>query len=120
MTAPLAGIKVLDITANMSGPFGTMILGDQGADVIKVEPPVGDPIRQLGTGSDGLSAYYANLNRSKRSVVLDLERPRSRARPSSDCSTGPTSSCTTTDPRPRSRWGSTRTRCARHGRSSST
>ena len=74
MTAPLAGIKVLDITANMSGPFGTMILGDQGADVIKLEPPIGDPIRQLGTGSDGLSAYYANLNRSKRSVVLDLER----------------------------------------------
>ena len=78
MTAPLAGIKVLDITANMSGPFGTMILGDQGADVIKLEPPIGDPIRQLGTGSDGLSAYYANLNRSKRSVVLDLERAESR------------------------------------------
>jgi crotonobetainyl-CoA:carnitine CoA-transferase CaiB-like acyl-CoA transferase len=78
MTAPLAGIKVLDITANMSGPFGTMILGDQGADVIKLEPPIGDPIRQLGTGSDGLSAYYANLNRSKRSVVLDLEREESR------------------------------------------
>ena len=78
MTPPLAGIKVLDITANMSGPFGTMILGDQGADVIKLEPPVGDPIRELGTGSDGLSAYYANLNRSKRSLMLDLELPESR------------------------------------------
>jgi crotonobetainyl-CoA:carnitine CoA-transferase CaiB-like acyl-CoA transferase len=78
MTAPLAGIKVLDITANMSGPFGTMILGDQGADVIKLEPPGGDPIRNLGTGTDGLTAYYANLNRSKRSVVLDLELAESR------------------------------------------
>ncbi len=78
MTAPLAGIKVLDITANMSGPFGTMILGDQGADVIKLEPPIGDPIRQLGTGSDGLSAYYANLNRSKRSLMLDLDDAASR------------------------------------------
>ena len=78
MTLPLTGVHVLDITANMSGPFGTMILGDQGADVIKLEPPSGDPIRGLGTGSDGLSAYYANLNRSKRSLVLDLELPESR------------------------------------------
>ncbi len=78
MTLPLTGIKVLDITANMSGPFGTMILGDQGADVIKLEPPGGDPIRNLGTGTDGLTAYYANLNRSKRSVVLDLELAESR------------------------------------------
>ena len=78
MTLPLTGIKVLDITANMSGPFATMILGDQGADVIKLEPPSGDPIRNLGTGTDGLTAYYANLNRSKRSLVLDLEDPAAR------------------------------------------
>jgi crotonobetainyl-CoA:carnitine CoA-transferase CaiB-like acyl-CoA transferase len=78
MTLPLTGIKVLDITANMSGPFGTMILGDQGADVIKLEPPIGDPIRDLGSGTNGLSAYYANLNRSKRSLVLDLEDAASR------------------------------------------
>ncbi len=80
MTAPLplTGVHVLDITANMSGPFGTMILGDQGADVIKLEPPIGDPIRDLGTGTDGLSAYYANLNRSKRSLMLDLDDAASR------------------------------------------
>ena len=73
---PLVGINVLDITANMSGPFATMILGDQGADVIKVEPPGGDPLRELGTGREGLSGYYANVNRSKRSVVLDLANGR--------------------------------------------
>ncbi len=78
MNSPLAGVHVLDITANMSGPFATMILGDQGADVIKLEPLSGDPLRDLGTGSDGLSAYYANLNRSKRSIALDLGRDEAR------------------------------------------
>src|SRR5687767_8442796 len=76
---PLIGIKVLDITANLSGPFATMVLGDQGADVIKIEPPGGDPLRQLGSGRDGLSAFYANSNRSKRSVVLDIASPDGRA-----------------------------------------
>jgi crotonobetainyl-CoA:carnitine CoA-transferase CaiB-like acyl-CoA transferase len=75
---PLTGLKVLDVTANMSGPFATMVLGDQGADVVKLEPLIGDPIRDLGTGSDGLSAYYANLNRSKRSLALDLTRDEAR------------------------------------------
>ena len=77
-TGPLAGIRVVDFTANMAGPLATMILGDQGADVVKVESPDGDPIRTLGTGVDGLSAYFANLNRSKRSIVLDLSLSASR------------------------------------------
>jgi crotonobetainyl-CoA:carnitine CoA-transferase CaiB-like acyl-CoA transferase len=70
---PLRGFRVIDLTMNMSGPFATMLLADQGADVVKVEPPTGDPIRQVGTGSPGLSAYFANLNRNKRSVVVDLQ-----------------------------------------------
>lgn len=79
MTAgPLAGFRVLDFTANMSGPFATMILGDQGADVIKVEPLSGDILRGLGCGALDVSSYFGNLNRSKRSLALDLARPEAR------------------------------------------
>ena len=69
---PLAGVTILDLTMNMSGPFATLTLADQGADVIKVEPPKGDPIRNVGTAHNGVSAYFANLNRAKRSVVIDV------------------------------------------------
>ncbi|MFP6565495.1 MAG: CoA transferase, partial [Myxococcota bacterium] len=70
---PLAGIRIVDLTAIISGPLATQILADQGADVIKVEPPgIGDLTRQMGTGRNGLSAIYAAANRNKRSVVLDL------------------------------------------------
>lgn len=75
---PLAGYRIVDFTANMSGPYGTMILGDQGADVVKVEPPDGDTLRSVGTSRSGISAYFANLNRSKRSVVIDLSTPAGR------------------------------------------
>lgn len=71
---PLAGVRIIDLTANMTGPYATMILADQGADVIKVEPPGGEVIRRVGTGRDGTTAYFANLNRTKRSIVLDLRR----------------------------------------------
>jgi crotonobetainyl-CoA:carnitine CoA-transferase CaiB-like acyl-CoA transferase len=64
---------------NMSGPFGTMMLADQGADVIKVEPPGGEVIRKVGTGRDGTTAYFANLNRNKRSIVIDLQTEGGRA-----------------------------------------
>jgi crotonobetainyl-CoA:carnitine CoA-transferase CaiB-like acyl-CoA transferase len=74
---PLAGFRVVDFTENMAGPFGTMILADQGADVIKVESPEGDALRTRGTGTRELSTYFANLNRSKRSLCLDLRHPRS-------------------------------------------
>jgi crotonobetainyl-CoA:carnitine CoA-transferase CaiB-like acyl-CoA transferase len=76
---PLHGVRVVDFTANMSGPMATMILGDQGADVIKVEPLDGDIIRHLGTGADDVSSYFANLNRSKRSITLDLSHAESAA-----------------------------------------
>ncbi len=69
---PLAGIRIIDLTSNMSGPLATMVLADQGADVVKVEPVAGDLIRTVGTGRGGMSAYFANLNRGKRSVAVDL------------------------------------------------
>jgi crotonobetainyl-CoA:carnitine CoA-transferase CaiB-like acyl-CoA transferase len=75
---PLTGVRIVDFTANTSGPFGTMILGDQGADVIKVEAPTGDVIRTIGTQRARMSGYFANLNRSKRSIALDLARPEAR------------------------------------------
>ncbi len=74
-SGPLAGLRVVDLSANMTGPYATMILADQGADVVKVEPPGGEVVRRVGTGRAGFSAYFANLNRSKRSVVVDLRQP---------------------------------------------
>lgn len=75
---PLAGIKVVDLTSNMSGPLATMVLADQGADVVKVEPLGGDIIRTVGTGRNGMSAYFANVNRGKRSIAVDLSTPAGR------------------------------------------
>ena len=69
---PLEGTRVIDLTSNMSGPLATMVLADQGADVVKVEPLTGDLIRTVGTGNGGMSAYFANLNRGKRSIAVDL------------------------------------------------
>ena len=76
--APLAGIRIIDLTSNMSGPLATMVLADQGADVIKVEPPNGDAIRSVGTGHGGMSAYFANNNRGKRSIAVDLSTETGR------------------------------------------
>jgi len=76
---PLDGIRVIDLTRVLSGPFCTMMLGDMGAEVIKIEPRKGDPIREQGTIRDGLSWYYASFNRNKKSVVLDLYSEEGRA-----------------------------------------
>ena len=80
MAGALEGLKVLDFTQMMNGPFGTMLLSDFGADVIKVEPPTGDTMRKTGEtfiGDD--AAYFLTLNRNKRSVVLDLTTPEGQA-----------------------------------------
>ncbi|HEV7416105.1 MAG TPA: CoA transferase [Tianweitania sediminis] len=76
---PLDGIRVIDLTRVLSGPFCTMMLGDMGAEVIKVETGEGDPIRSQGTLRDGFSWYYAAFNRNKKSVLLDLRSDDGRA-----------------------------------------
>lgn len=79
MAGPLDGIRIIDLTGMLAGPWATMILGDQGADVIKIEPPGrGDHTRSLGNRSGGLSASFLNLNRSKRSVAIDLKTEAGR------------------------------------------
>jgi CoA:oxalate CoA-transferase len=76
---PLAGIRVVDLTRVLSGPFCSMLLADLGADVIKVETPnEGDPVRHQGAIKDGLSWYFANYNRNKRSITLNLRSDEGR------------------------------------------
>ena len=77
---PLAGVRVIDLTTVMMGPFATQILGDYGADVIKVEPPGGDVMRHAPPmRSPGMGAMYMQGNRNKRSVLLDLKTEAGRA-----------------------------------------
>ena len=68
----LSGIKIIDLTRVLSGPFCTMLLADMGAEVIKIEPPKGDNVRNQGDMVDGYSSYFAQFNRNKKSVILDL------------------------------------------------
>ena len=75
MAGPLDGIRIIDLSSMLSGPWATDILGDQGADVIKVEPPgKGDHVRSLPNTSGGMPSMFVNINRSKRSVTVDLNR----------------------------------------------
>lgn len=76
---PLAGVRIIDLTTVLMGPFATQILGDYGADVIKVEPPGGDGVRGVGPRRNaGMAAIFMHANRSKRSVMLDLKKSAGR------------------------------------------
>jgi CoA:oxalate CoA-transferase len=77
---PLSGVRVVDLTRVLAGPFCSMLLADMGADVIKIETPgAGDPIRRQGAVRDGLSWYFAAFNRNKRSLSLNLRHQEGRA-----------------------------------------
>ena len=76
MSGPLAGVRVVDVSSMLMAPYATQILGDMGADVVKVEAPEGDAVRGIGPmRNPGMGAIFLNLNRSKRSIVLDLKQP---------------------------------------------
>ena len=76
MKGPLSGFRIVDLSRVLSGPAATMLLADQGADVIKIEPLGGDITRHMGPGRGGMSAGYLNINRGKRAMALDLRSPR--------------------------------------------
>jgi crotonobetainyl-CoA:carnitine CoA-transferase CaiB-like acyl-CoA transferase len=73
MSGPLSGIKIIDLSSVISGPVATVLLADQGADVIKVEAPQGDIVRRMGLGKHNLSPAFVSANRGKRSICIDLK-----------------------------------------------
>jgi len=83
-TGALAGIKVVDLSRVLAGPYATQVLGDHGAEIIKVEPPQGDETREWGppfrddNGTRGPSSYYLNINRNKHGLALDLTKSEAR------------------------------------------
>lgn len=75
----LEGVKVLDLSMHLAGPYGSMLLADMGADVIKVEPPFGDPLRSIEPKKAGVSVLWASVNRNKRGIIIDLQQEAGRA-----------------------------------------
>ena len=78
MSGPLAGIKVVDLSQIVSGPMAATMLADQGAEVIKVESPGGDPVRSLGPAKGDLSAMFIAVNRGKKGIAIDIKTPGGR------------------------------------------
>src|SRR3546814_853841 len=79
VSGPLEGVRVIDMTTVLMGPYASQILGDMGADVIKVESPHGDLVRDLGPMQhDHMGALYLHINRSKRAITLDVKQPEGR------------------------------------------
>ena len=79
MAKPLSGVRVAEFCSTAAGPFCAMLLADMGADVVKVEPPEGDALRQWPPLTNGFSENFASINRNKRSAALDLKDPADRA-----------------------------------------
>lgn len=79
MTLPLNGIRVLDVASMLAAPYGATMLGDMGAEVIKIEPPYGDESRAIGPKVANDSGMYVGINRNKRSMVIDLTKPAGKA-----------------------------------------
>lgn len=80
MSGPLAGVRIIDMTTVLMGPYASQMLGDMGADVIKVESPQGDLVRNLGPMQhEHMGALFLHINRSKRAIVLDVKKPEGRA-----------------------------------------
>ena len=79
MTLPLNGIRVLDVASMLAAPYGATMLGDMGAEVIKIEPPYGDESRAIGPKIANDSGMYVGINRNKRSMVIDLTKPAGKA-----------------------------------------
>ncbi|KAJ8136775.1 hypothetical protein OY671_010012, partial [Metschnikowia pulcherrima] len=78
-SGPLTGIRVVDLSRVLGGPYCTHVLADYGADIIKIEPPQGDETRGWRPPfKDGLSAYFSGANRNKRSIGIDVGKPEGR------------------------------------------
>ena len=113
MPGALAGFRIVDLTNIILGPYGTMLLADQSADVIKVEAPEGDVVRHIGKpGKTPMGPTYLYVNRNKRSLC-STSRTRRRARLCSRSSRAPTPSCMPSDPRQSRGWGWATRRSAR-------
>ena len=75
----LAGLKVIDLTRVLGGPYCTQVLADHGAEVVKIEPPQGDEVRDWGPPfHEEMASYFIGVNRNKRSMGLDLSKPEGR------------------------------------------